>query len=84
MSHRDADPTVEECAYAIDNVQSFLHGELDEATADEIRGHLMMCEHCLDLYDTESLITVIVKRSAGHPSASVGLRERISLLHVSL
>jgi len=80
----DAVPALEECAFAIDHVQSFLHGEEQDETADEIRRHLMTCEQCLDYYSVESLITVMVRRCCEHPSASVALRERIACLHVTI
>ena len=68
----------EACEYAMASVYAFLHGELPEATADEIRHHLMICENCMDDFDIESTITTLVRRScADTPCASVELRARI-------
>ena len=76
-------PTIEDCAFALGHVYSFLHDEVDDDMADEIRRHLMTCGRCLDTYDVESLITVLVKRSYAVTPASVSLRERVSCLHIA-
>lgn len=68
----------EACDYAMASVQAFLHGELPEATADEIRHHLMICEDCMDDFDMESTISALVQRScADTPCAPEELRARI-------
>jgi len=84
MYDDDDDPTMDECVLAMGQVHSFLHGELDEEVGDHIRAHLMTCERCLDVYDTESLITVLIRRAYGDAPVSVTLRERVSYLHVSV
>ena len=76
-------PGIDECADALWSVQSFLHGELTEARADEIRAHLMACEHCLDYYDSETIITTLVQRCCtAHEAPSESLRVRVTSLHV--
>ena len=77
-------PTIEECSVAMLHVQSFLHGELTDAQADEVRRHLMACEACLDYYDSETLISARVRRSCEQENepASEGLRTRLTSLHV--
>ena len=79
-------PTVEECAIAIWQMQSFLHGELPEAEADEIRRHLMECEMCLDCYDSETLISAMIRRCFEHchQEPSIELRARLARLHIEL
>ncbi|RLP11663.1 zf-HC2 domain-containing protein [Propionibacterium australiense] len=73
----------EACDYAAASVHAFLHGELPEATADEIRHHLMICEHCMDDFDIEATISTLVQRScSGTPCASGELRARIRRLTV--
>jgi len=84
MSDFDDGPTMDECVLAMGQVHSFLHGELDEETCDHIRQHLMMCERCLDVYDVESLITVLIRRCCSDATASISLRERVSYLHVTM
>lgn len=76
-------PTIEDCTYAMRNVHAFLHGELSENEADEIRGHLMTCEQCLQFYDVETLITALVRRSCPPEAASSTLRLKVSDLHVT-
>ena len=79
-------PTVEDCATTIWEMQSFLHGELSEAEADEIRQHLMECEECLDCYDSETLITAMIRRCFEncHGEPSIELRARVASLHIEL
>jgi len=79
-------PTIEECTKAIAQVQSFLHGELSEADADEVRRHLMACEACLDYFDCETLISAMVRRCVENlrQNASEELRARIASLHVAI
>lgn len=72
------------CTFALNSVQAFLHGELPEATADEIRSHLLMCESCMDSFDVEQMISSMVKRCWCTPAASEALRLRItSVTHIS-
>jgi len=79
-------PTIEDCTKAIMQMQNFLHGELAEADADEIRRHLMACEACLDYYDCETLISAMVRRcvESVRQHASEELRARIANLHVAV
>jgi len=75
-----------DCTMTMLRAQSFLHGELSEAEADEIREHLMTCGACLDFYDCETLIATMVRRCCqyGHQLASAELRMRVTSLHVEL
>jgi len=77
-------PSVQDCAFSMWHVQAFLHGGLDEAEADEIRQHLMLCEQCLDFYDSETLITELVQRCCRDTQqpAPPTLRVRVTNLHV--
>ncbi|WP_316667606.1 zf-HC2 domain-containing protein [uncultured Propionibacterium sp.] len=71
----------EACDYAMASVHAFLHGELPDATADEIRRHLMICERCMDDFNIEATISTLVQRScADAPCASQELRARITRL----
>lgn len=67
-----------ECALAQHRMHAFLHGELSERAADELREHLMKCEECMDDFDIESLITALVRRCCPPVSAPVQLRASIS------
>jgi len=78
-------PTLEECAVTIWQMQSFLHGELTEEEADEIRQHLMECEMCLESYDSETLITAMIRRCyQTNQEPSTELRARVARLHIEL
>ena len=78
------DPSLDDCAMAMWRVQGFLHGELPEEEADHIRQHLMECEACLDFYDSETLITAMVRRCCEHQTASSELRARVTCMHVTI
>lgn len=70
------------CEMALGNLQAFLHGELPEANADEIRRHLMICENCMNDFDVEEMISSMVKRCTSTPCASPALRSRITEISV--
>ncbi len=70
------------CQLAMRSVHAFLHGELPETTAHEIREHLMACERCMDNFDAEEFIGALLRRCYGPTSAPATLRMRVSELHV--
>ncbi len=74
----------EACELAISQAQAFLHGELDDSSADEIRSHLMACESCMDNYEIEQMITTMIRRCCHAEHASSGLRARISRLSITI
>ena len=79
------EPSVQ--SYAADELlsaQAFLHGELDDSSADEIRSHLMACESCMDNYEIEQMITTMIRRCCHAEHASSGLRARISRLSITI
>lgn len=80
-----SEPNVEDrCQLALRSVHAFLHGELPDATADEIREHLMACEKCVDNFDAEEFIGAMLRRCYGTPTTAPStLRMRVSQLHVS-
>ncbi|CDP48356.1 anti-sigma factor [Propionibacterium freudenreichii] len=84
MGHGDFVSATDEhaCEMALGSLQAFLHGELPEANADEIRHHLMICESCMNDFDIEEMISSMVKRCTGTPCASPALRTRITALSV--
>lgn len=67
-----------DCALAQHRMHAFLHGELSESQADELREHLMKCAECMDDFDVESLITSLVRRCCPTVSAPIKLRTSIS------
>lgn len=74
---------IDRCQVALRSVHAFLHGELPDTTADEIRQHLMACERCVDNFDAEQFIGALLKRCYGPTTAPPSLRMRVSQLHVT-
>ncbi|MGC3952649.1 MAG: mycothiol system anti-sigma-R factor [Propionicimonas sp.] len=73
-----SDPTdAQVCDHILERVYAFHDQELTEAEADEIRQHLMACEPCLDHYDVEQALRLLIKRCCGGQSAPESLRMRI-------
>ncbi|MDR1265230.1 MAG: zf-HC2 domain-containing protein [Propionibacteriaceae bacterium] len=68
----------EVCDRVTERVNLFLDRELDEAEADEIRRHIMECEHCSDELDVWLLIRHLVKRAYRPDTAPVALLRRIT------
>lgn len=68
---------LDECIKALANVHAFLHDELAELDADEIRHHLHACERCMENFDIEHTITAMLKRSCTNQAPEY-LRVRIT------
>jgi len=73
----------DECVEALTRLQEFLHGELDETSADTIRQHLQACESCLDAFDVENAISAIIKRCHQPTQAPASLRMRITSIRIT-
>lgn len=73
----------DQCNLALRSVHAFLHGELPESQADEIRRHLMACEKCMDNFDAEEFIGTLLRRCYGPATAPSTLRMRVSQLTIS-
>ncbi|EPD32713.1 mycothiol system anti-sigma-R factor [Propionimicrobium lymphophilum] len=72
-----------ECELALSKVYAFLHGELTEETADQVRQHLMNCENCMDYFDVEALISSMLRKCCREVHAPKTLRAKLSVLHVT-
>lgn len=72
MSEHPAD-----CEEVLASVYAFHDHELSEAEADRIREHLMACEPCLDRFDVEEAMRLLVKRCCSQERAPEELRIRI-------
>lgn len=83
LPHVDHDG-LDACALALDKVHAFLHGELDEQEADQIRVHLDACERCLNDYDVEQVITTLLRRCNPPAAASTSLRMRIVSMSMTM
>lgn len=73
-----------QCTVAMRSVHAFLHGELPEDAADEIRQHLLACENCLDNFDAEQFIGALIRRCYGPTVAPTTLRLRVSQLTIHI
>lgn len=71
---------MDDCVRALEAVHAFLHHELVEADADQIRLHLHACERCMENFDIESTITEMIHRSQPRESAPVTLAARVTIL----
>lgn len=66
-----------DCADVLDRVYRFHDRELSEAEADAIREHLMACEPCLDRYDVEHALRILIRRCCAAERAPETLRLRV-------
>ena len=79
-----SDAYEDSCRRMLEQIYAFHDGELPEGEMDEIREHLMACEPCLDHFEVEEAMRVLIKRSLSSDQASPGLRERIRAGFVSV
>ncbi len=73
-----AEPELD-CAEALAHLHELLDGELDEVSADTVRAHLAVCEHCMDDADAYALMKELVRRACCLQPAPVALVSRISM-----
>lgn len=67
----------DECSKMIDRIYAFHDHELSVAEADEIREHLLACEPCLDRFDVENAMRVVIRRCCSGERAPDELRLRL-------
>ncbi|HQD96866.1 MAG TPA: mycothiol system anti-sigma-R factor [Propionicimonas sp.] len=70
----------EDCTEVLRNLYAFHDHELTPAEADEIRHHLLACEGCLDHYDVEAALRMLVRRSCCQ-SVPESLRLRVRAIY---
>ena len=51
-----------DCGDAQDQIYQYLDAELDEDTAAAVRGHLDDCPGCLDSFDFERRLKLVIRR----------------------
>lgn len=73
---------MDECVRALEAVHAFLHGELPEAEADLVRHHLHACERCMESFEIEQTISVMIRRSQPTAEAPAQLRHRLTALYL--
>ncbi len=76
MTNQDATPG-EDCQHVLDRVYEFLDHELDDASGDAIRQHLVDCEPCMDRFDVEQAVKALVSRCCGGDRAPDHLRAKV-------
>ena len=74
---------MDECLQALDALHAFLHGELPESDADHVRHHLHACERCMESFESESVITEMIRRSQPATVAPAALRDKLMALCLS-
>lgn len=70
-------PDFEDCTAVLRSLYAFHDNELSVAEADEIRQHLMACEPCLDHFEVEDALRVLIRRCCAEDKAPEGLRMRV-------
>ena len=70
-------PDSEDCTAVLRSLYAFHDNELSVAEADEIRQHLMACEPCLDHFQVEDALRVLIRRCCSDERAPDGLRLRM-------
>lgn len=65
-----------DCTTALERIYLFVDSEIETASAEEIQEHLDSCADCLNEYDYERLVKMVVSRSCAEV-APEQLRERV-------
>jgi mycothiol system anti-sigma-R factor len=68
------------CEQVVERLWPFLDGELDLATADELKQHLDECRRCFSRAEFERRLKVMVRRSCKCDQAPPALRGRMRRL----
>lgn len=76
MSSNDANAG-QNCEHVLERVYEFLDHELDDASGDAIRQHLVDCEPCMDRFDVEQAVKSLVNRCCGGDRAPDHLRAKV-------
>ena len=70
--------SADECSEYLDQIVYFLDNELDEADCTEVQHHLDECAPCLEKYDLQKTVKMLVARSCKE-SAPDELRQRVTM-----
>nr|WP_300150303.1 mycothiol system anti-sigma-R factor [Propionicimonas sp.] len=70
-------PDFEDCTAVLHNLYAFHDHELTDAEADEIRAHLLACEPCLERYQMEDALRLLIRRCCSAEKAPEALRLRV-------
>jgi anti-sigma factor (TIGR02949 family) len=70
-------PDFEDCTAVLQSLYAFHDHELTAAEADEIRAHLLACEPCLEHYQMEDALRLLIRRCCSAEKAPEALRLRV-------
>ena len=70
-------PGSDECSRMVDRLYEFHDHALSAEEADEIRAHLLACEPCLDRYQAEDVMRMVIRRCCTGERAPDALRLRV-------
>lgn len=73
----DHDHGTENCDEALHDLYTFLDGELTDSKRDKIRGHLDDCSPCLEVYDFEAELRLVIKQRC-QEQVPDSLRQRVA------
>jgi mycothiol system anti-sigma-R factor len=65
------------CSLVVEQVWTYLDGEMDEAACESIRQHLDECVACLRQFGIEQEVKALVARSCGCDEPPTDLRDRV-------
>ena len=74
--HEHAPPV--DCEQALSEIYTYLDGELTDEKRTLIAGHLEACNPCIEVYDFEAELRVVISTRARNESVPETLRLRIS------
>ncbi len=77
MTNESGTRPPQDCEHVLERVYEFLDHELDDASGDAIRQHLVDCEPCLDRFDVEQAVKSLVNRACGNDRAPEHLRAKV-------
>lgn len=69
----------EDCDEAIQELYTFLDGELTDARRETIRGHLDDCHPCLEAFDFEAELRIVISHHC-RDAVPEALKQRIAAL----
>lgn len=77
MAHMHGDePTNEECVDFLERIMRLIDNELEEGDCAVVRAHIDSCNPCLERYDLQRTVKMIVARSCSETAPSE-LRDRV-------
>lgn len=76
--HDHDDPAVADCSEALAEIYTFLDGELTDAKRSLIAAHLEGCNPCIEAFDFEAELRMVISAKARADEVPETLRIRIS------